>query len=201
MHFVLLISATLKILKFLILNKRSYFFWFILLLASCGLKQSFNKPGVDGVSVPCVMVSSSDEVIAVKNDSLLTVIKDALTPVCIDGLFAGNNAMNKLRPNQYVNNQYDTIRTYVRGCDSAVYIASKENAFPLYMTLQTEKNDWSVATLKMGISRAAFLKLLAAENIKQYIIKITETEGANELLFVFRQGVLARFDYTNLYVE
>jgi hypothetical protein len=150
----------------------------------------------------CKEVSVAGKKSEVKDDTFIgNVLNFALSRKQVDKSFKDVKSVDKLLRNKYSDGAFDTVRTYKVDCDSVAYIASSENAFPLYASLQSNRISFLNGEITIGLSKIDFIKKMKLKGDVGDCIKVVETEGANEMVFVFKDQKLARILYKNLYVE
>jgi hypothetical protein len=137
----------------------------------------------------------------IKDAFIGNTLKFSLSRKQIDLSFKDVKKSNKLVSNKYSAGVFDTVVTYKVDCDSIAYMASAENKFPLYASLQSNRIRFFSGEIGIGLSKSEFINKLKLKSDIEDCIKVTETEGANEIVFVFKDQKLARIVYKNLYVE
>lgn len=171
------------------------FYSLLFFVAACGTRS------VD--TAACDRTPIKHSAYTFRNDQFVAAaLAQDLTRRVIDGLYAGDaSRTSKLSKNVYTAGEYDTTVVYQRDCDSIVYIASKANSIPMYASWQSGKITLDRGFVKPGLPKDAFVKKFRLPATVPDVIRITETEGANEFILVFSAGVLIRIQYLNLYVE
>lgn len=136
-----------------------------------------------------------------KNDELIsTILNESLTARWIDSSFNGVERTYKISNNQYEPSQSDTTCSYKIDCDSVSYLSSKANSFPLYVSVQSGRVKFFNNRIETGMPKNQFAAMFGL-HANFNIIRVTETENANQLFFVFANNKLTRVVYQNLYAE
>jgi hypothetical protein len=160
------------------------------------------KPINPAAAISCSSVEIDTAVYSTTNNEfVLNVLKSDLTCESLNKVFSGIKKHIVLSTNKYSSATSDTTVTYKVDCDSVAYLASKANCFPLHISAQSGRIKLINGSIKIGMSKQQFLNELKLKDVVSNVIKITETEGANELIFVFINQSLFRIVYNNLYVE
>jgi hypothetical protein len=116
-------------------------------------------------------------------------------------MFTNVDRKIKVLKNKYSGELSDTVATYKIDCDSVAYISTKDNCFPLYLKIQSERLAFDNETIKVGMQKQKFADRFHLKKGVADVIKITELEAANELIFVFKNDKLIQIIYNNLYVD
>jgi hypothetical protein len=153
-------------------------------------------------AISCDQTNIKDSTYSFKNDEFVSyVLQNELTTKFLDSIYSGVKKQTTLSENNYTPNTFDTTVTYKADCDSVVYISSKANSFPLYLSIQSGRIILDAGFLKAGLSKNEFIEKFHLDRNVPDVIKITETEGNNEFIFVFAGNSLIRIVYNNLYAE
>lgn len=139
---------------------------------------------------------------SVQDDSFIAgALENELTCKHIDNMFKDVQRAYKTLKNKFTEGVYDTVVTYKAGCDTVSYLSAKQNCFPLYLSIQSERLTLDKGTIKVGLEKAKFAERFKLGKAAADVIKITELESANELTFIFSNNKLVRIVYNNLYVD
>lgn len=195
---------TLRTLSFCIL---------ISLIAACnsgaGNKDQAPASNADSASVQpgaavhtCDTTGIKDSAYAVRNDRVISeALGTTLSCKSLDSVFRDAKKDAKTSPNKYENKKFDTTVIFHIDCDSVIYLASAANCFPLHLNIQSQRLSFDGGYIKVGMAKDEFTDRYHLKRDVPDIIKITELEGANELVFFFSNGSLSKIIYNNLYVE
>lgn len=165
-------------------------------------KDSIEVAAPTAPEIICDKTKIGNTVYSFRNDEfILNILEKELTCKNIDIAFNDIKKQEKISKNKYAPEMSDTTTTYKVDCDSVVYISSKENSFPLYLSMQSERIALDNGFIKVGLSKEKFIQKFHLGKGVPDVIKITELEGANEFIFLFVNNILVRIVYNNLYVE
>ncbi|MCS3799361.1 hypothetical protein [Niastella sp. OAS944] len=139
---------------------------------------------------------------SVQDDNFIAgALENELTCKHIDNMFKDVQRAYKTSKNKFAEGVFDTVVTYKAGCDTVSYLSAKQNCFPLYLSIQSERMALDNGTIKIGLDKAKFAERFKLGKEPGDVIKITELESANELIFIFSNNRLVRIVYNNLYVD
>jgi hypothetical protein len=191
--------------------RKSIFLFLILAMAVCNngsadkagpVKQNADSTIVVPAAVVCDTAGIAGSVHTIRNQDLLsTALQTALSCKSLDSAFQGTKMDRKTRPNVHDRKLFDTTVIYHADCDSATYLIGGSNCFPLRLNIQSQRIALDSGLIKVGMSEDKFLERYHLAKGDGHTIKITDTEGSNELIFFFSGGLLKKIVYDNLYVD
>lgn len=150
----------------------------------------------------CDSTKLPETAFSVQDDSFIAgALENELTCEPIDNMFKDVQRAYKTSKNKFDEGTYETVVTYKSGCDTVSYLSAKQNCFPLYLNIQSERMAFDNGTIKVGLDKAKFAGRFKLGKDVADVIKITELESANELTFIFGNNRLVRIVYSNLYVD
>jgi hypothetical protein len=182
-------------------------------IASCnggvGNKDQPPASGTDSASAQpgaavnaCDTTSMGGSIYSIRNDQ---VIKEALEKILtcrlLDSVFRDVKKESKTSPNKYESESFDTTVLYHIDCDSIIYLSSKTNCFPLHLNIQSQRLSIDSGYVKVGMTKEKFMERFREKKDVPDIIRLSELEGSNELIFFFSKGLLSKIIYNNLYVD
>ncbi|MES1159492.1 MAG: hypothetical protein ABUM51_01935 [Bacteroidota bacterium] len=150
----------------------------------------------------CDTTTITDNVYTIRNDQVIReALETELSCKSLDHLYGDSKRITTTSPNKYENTNVDTTVLYHIDCDSVIYLSSKPNCFPLHLSIQSQRISFDNGAIKVGMTKAMFAEKYGEKKNIPDIIKISEMEGANELILFFSGGFLRKIIYNNLYVE
>ena len=166
-------------------------------------KDSLEKEIVESkASRTCDSTKLPETAFSVQDDSFISrTLENELTCKHIDNMFKDVQRAYKTSKNKFAEGVFDTVVTYKAGCDTVSYLSANQNCFPLYLSIQSERMSLEKGTIKIGLDKAKFAERFRLGKEPGDVIKITELESANELIFIFSKKKLVRIIYNNLYVD
>lgn len=195
----------------MILKALSFCILISLISCSGGRDDKDQRPASKTDSVPvqqapavqvCDTAGIRESAYALRNDRVISEsLGTALGCKSLDSVFRDAKKDTKTGPNKYDPKKSDTTVIYHIDCDSVVYLASAANCFPLHLNIQSQRLSFDSGYIKVGMAKDEFIERYHLKKDVPNVIKMTELEGANELLFFFPNGSLSRIIYNNLYAE
>jgi hypothetical protein len=188
---------------------------FIVLMTACG-SNGVNKTGkvelnsdsskkdviTSPVSDACDTLVIKGAAFSLQDDRFISsVLENELSCKNIDGIFKDSKRAFKISKNKFAAELYDTVMIYKVNCDTMSYLSTKDNCFPLYMSIQSSRLTLDNGTIKVGLEKEKFVERFHLRKATADAIKVTDLEGGNELIFAFKSNKLSRIVYNNLYVE
>jgi hypothetical protein len=150
----------------------------------------------------CDTTSVRDSLYTIRNDRVISAaLETILACRSLDSVFRNARKDRRKSPNRYETKNVDTTVTYQIDCDSVTYLRSKANCFPLRLNIQSQRLSFDNGALRVGMTKEKFIDRFQLKHDVPDVLKVSDLEGSNELLFFFSNGVLSKIIYNNLYVE
>lgn len=135
------------------------------------------------------------------SEFMFNALERDMTCEQIKAAFSDISTINRLSQNKYSKKDVDTTATFKVDCDLVTFISSKQNCFPLHMNIQSQRITLSDGKVRVGMSQDEFRAIFKLKGASPDVIRITDLENANELIFVFSNHRLMRIVYNNIYYE
>jgi hypothetical protein len=191
--------------------KKSIFLLSISAMAACNndsadkagsVKQNADSTASIPTQISCDTTGTPAGVPVIRNERLVsTVLQTILRCKSLDSAFHDATKNIKTSPNIHDQKLTDTTIIYHIDCDSVTYLLGGSNCFPLRLNIQSQRITLDSGFVKVGMAEDKFLERYHLGKGDGHIIKVTDTEGSNELIFFFSGGFLKKIIYNNLYVD
>jgi hypothetical protein len=150
----------------------------------------------------CDTTSIPENSYTIRNDQIIKeALETELSCKALDHIYGDSKKITTTSPNKYDTTNVDTTVLYQIDCDSVIYLSSKPNCFPLHLNIQSQRISFANGDIKVGMTKVMFAEKYGEKKDIPDLIKISEMEGANELILFFSGGILHKIIYNNLYVE